>query len=63
MQELFITMEKKDHDYCLRCGRRLKNPEARERGYGTVCFKKLQIQMINKLFGESDQKQKEESLS
>lgn len=53
-------MEKKDHDYCLRCGRRLKNPEARERGYGVVCFRKLQISMTNKLFGESNQKQKEE---
>ena len=25
---------------CLRCGRTLKNPEAQERGYGEVCWKK-----------------------
>lgn len=25
---------------CLRCGRLLKNPEAKERGYGEVCWKK-----------------------
>lgn len=33
----------KDHEYCLRCGRKLKNPEARERGYGNICYKKVQF--------------------
>ena len=30
----------KDYSKCIRCGRRLKNDEARERGYGKTCWKK-----------------------
>jgi hypothetical protein len=30
----------KEHEYCLRCGRKLKNPEARRLGYGKVCLEK-----------------------
>lgn len=33
--------ETKDHEFCLRCGRRLKNPEARRLGYGAVCHRKI----------------------
>ena len=43
-------MEKKDHEFCLRCGRRLKNPVAREIGYGAICQKKLDTSAINRLF-------------
>lgn len=32
----------KYHKHCLRCGRKLKNEEAQIRGYGTICFKKMQ---------------------
>ena len=39
-----------EHEFCLRCGRRLKSPEARKIGYGTVCLKKLQHSTKNKLF-------------
>ena len=28
------------YKYCLRCGRRLKNPQARLIGYGATCEKK-----------------------
>ena len=31
-----------EHEYCLRCGRKLKNPDARLIGYGTTCLKKLE---------------------
>ena len=41
---------KKDHEYCLRCGRKLKNPIAREKGYGIVCEKKMLIDKQNRLF-------------
>jgi len=34
-------MEIKEHEYCLRCGRKLKNPIARQKGYGAVCERKL----------------------
>ena len=37
-----METSEKQHDYCLRCGRRLKNVEARKLGYGAVCFKKMQ---------------------
>ena len=29
---------------CIRCGRKLKNPAAREKGLGRVCEKKLQYE-------------------
>lgn len=43
-------MENKDHEFCLRCGRKLKNPEARAKGYGLICEKKLRIDQNNRLF-------------
>ena len=42
--------EEKEHEYCLRCGRRLKTVESRMRGYGSVCEKKLSIKHIKPLF-------------
>lgn len=48
------TKELKEHEFCLRCGRRLKNPTAREIGYGAVCYKKMQATIGRKLFGESE---------
>lgn len=44
-----MTMNK-DHEYCLRCGRKLKKPEARELGYGKTCYRKLMVSASNKLF-------------
>ena len=40
-----------DHEFCLRCGRRLKNPVARERGYGNVCYLKMVVERGTRLFG------------
>ena len=34
-------LPKKIYKYCLRCGRKLKNPEARIRGFGMVCYNKM----------------------
>ena len=28
------------HNRCIRCGRKLKDPIAQERGYGEICWKK-----------------------
>lgn len=39
MCELMCAPE--EHEYCLRCGRKLKNADARVLGYGTICYKKL----------------------
>ena len=39
-----------EHKYCLRCGRKLKNPKYRERGYGEVCWKKIKDVKKRKLF-------------
>lgn len=40
----------KEHEYCLRCGRKLKNPVARERGYGAVCEVKMRHEKGPRLF-------------
>lgn len=47
-------MEKKDHEFCLRCGRKLKNPIAREKGYGVVCERKMRIDYDRRLFEIGD---------
>ena len=41
---------KKEYEYCLRCGRKLKNEEARIKGYGIVCEKKLKQECKKRLF-------------
>lgn len=43
------NVEPVDHEFCLRCGRKLKNPTARQRGYGAVCEKKLKVKGGKKL--------------
>ena len=35
---------------CIRCGKVLKNPEAKERGYGAVCWQKHIRDSQNNLF-------------
>lgn len=37
-----VMEEKKEHEHCLRCGRKLKNPQARQLGYGAICYRKIQ---------------------
>ena len=43
-------MEKKDHEFCLRCGRKLKDPQMRKLGYGMICYKKLAFDGKEPLF-------------
>lgn len=40
----------KSYTHCLRCGRRLKKPEYKARGYGKVCWEKMQKKSNKKLF-------------
>ena len=40
----------KEYARCLRCGRKLKSEENRQRGYGKICFEKLQVNQTNRLF-------------
>lgn len=47
-------MNNEDHEFCLRCGRKLKNPQARKIGYGAVCLRKMQTTLSKKLFEEGD---------
>ena len=47
-----VMRAEKEHEVCLRCGRKLKNPDARKLGYGAVCFKKMQSSG-KKLFSET----------
>lgn len=38
-------VDKKDEiGICLRCGRKLKTPEARERGMGKICWEKSHVE-------------------
>lgn len=47
----------KEYEYCLRCGRKLKNPYARSIGYGIVCETRVKIEHRNPLFGVNNTKQ------
>ena len=38
------------HIYCLRCGRKLRSAESKERGYGKSCEKKMQKESKLTLF-------------
>lgn len=40
----------KEYEFCLRCGRKLKNPEARYIGYGSICLKKAKNGGKSRLF-------------
>lgn len=40
----------KEYEFCLRCGRKLKNSDARVKGYGAVCERKLKHEAQKKLF-------------
>jgi hypothetical protein len=51
MSETLPTDTTKENKYCLRCGRRLRNPEARILGYGKICYSKIKdIPHKKKLF-------------
>lgn len=38
------------YDKCLRCGRKLKTEETRKRGYGDICWKKVNENKKVRLF-------------
>ena len=38
----------KEYEFCLRCGRRLKNSEHKKLGYGPTCYKKISISRLKK---------------
>ena len=40
----------REYNYCLRCGKHLKTPEARKIGYGPVCLKKVKYSVGRRLF-------------
>lgn len=39
-----------DYEFCLRCGRKLKNPENRLRGMGKICWEKSHLEQSKRLF-------------
>lgn len=43
-------MTDKVYTHCLRCGRKLKTDEARQRGYGKICAEKMKQTSDNRLF-------------
>ena len=38
------------YKYCLRCGRPLKNPKARVKGFGSICEQKINQHKKGRLF-------------
>ncbi len=40
----------RDYVYCLRCGRRLISQEAKQKGYGKTCEKKMKAESKMSLF-------------
>jgi len=45
-----IDIETKEHEYCLRCGRKLRSPHTRKMGYGFICEKKMRTEQKHRLF-------------
>ena len=45
-----IDIETKEHEYCLRCGRKLRSPHTRKIGYGFICEKKMRTEQKHRLF-------------
>lgn len=41
-------MENKEYEFCLRCHRKLKSPDARKIGYGKVCYEKSKTEKPKK---------------
>lgn len=57
-------MKNREHEFCLRCGRKLKNPQARELGYGKICYRRMKMDCGKRLFndGNLQSSKKEEEL-
>ena len=51
-------MENKEYEFCLRCGRKLKNPKTRIIGLGPVCHRKSlqEYEQSRKLFDAEKEK-------
>ncbi len=41
-------METSIYFKCLKCGRNLKTPETRKRGYGSICWQQIKGEMLKK---------------
>lgn len=39
-----------EHKFCLRCGRKLRSIEAKQLGYGAVCYSKIKNSGKGRLF-------------
>lgn len=53
----------KEYNYCLRCGRKLKNPKARQAGYGDVCLAKIQQLSKTPLFNTKEERREQSGQS
>lgn len=49
----------KHYTRCLRCGRKLKSEQAQIKGYGDICYKKLQYNHTQNLFNVGDKNGRE----
>lgn len=53
--------DKKEVLYCKRCGRKLKSPEAKQRGMGKVCWEKSQHDPTKRLFYQKESAKHEDN--
>ena len=53
----------KEYNYCLRCGRKLKNPKARQAGYGDICLAKIQQLSKTPLFNTKEERREQSGQS
>lgn len=53
----------KEYNYCLRCGRKLKNPKARQAGYGDICLAKIQQLSKTPLFSTKEERREQSGQS
>jgi len=58
-KQLGFTSVLEEHEHCNRCGRRLKNIEARQIGYGKTCYKKMMAAavMVEQMRGDQNESQ------
>lgn len=48
LNQNYSTQENSRMDICKRCGRKLKNPESMEVGFGKICYQKFMAESLLK---------------
>ena len=51
----------KEYTHCIRCGRKLKTDESKERGFGKVCWEKWNKETKNKKLFKVESEEKHDA--